>query len=86
MICFSLVINTEEIFTNWLSVFPMDENRNMLPVVIKNAYVQSLCESYMTFVLKANRGNHLSTCQMWLLNVNRNNITLPLYDQIKENF
>ena len=79
MICFSLVINTEEIFTNWLSVFPMDENRNMLPVVIKNAYVQSLCESYMTFVLKA-------ICQMWLLNVNRNNITLPLYDQIKENF
>ena len=86
MICFSLVINTEEIFTNWLSVFPMDENRNMLPVVIKNAYVQSLCESYMTFVLKAGRGNHLSTCQMWLSNVNRNNITLPLYDQIKENF
>ena len=56
----------------------MDENRNMLPVVIKNAY--------MTFVLKAGRGNHLSTCQMWLLNVNRNNITLPLYDQIKEIF
>ena len=86
MICFSLVINTEEIFTNWPSVFPMDENRNMLPVVIKNAYVQSLCESYMTFVLKAGSGNHLSTCQMWLLNVDRNNITLPLYDQIKENF
>ena len=37
---FCLVINIEEIFINWLSVFPMDESRNMLPVVIKNTDVK----------------------------------------------